>query len=83
MLYKLCSGPRYSDFNYHFSVNNICYNVSFLWLFANSLEKTPVLGKIEGSRRRGQQRMSWLDSILDSMYMSLNKLRDMVKDRKV
>ena len=50
---------------------------------ADSLEKTPVLGKIEGSRRRGQQSMSWLDSILDSMYMSLNKLRDMVKDRKV
>ena len=50
---------------------------------ADSLEKTPVLGKIEGSRRRGQQSMSWLDIFLDSMYMSLNKLRDMVKDRKV
>ena len=50
---------------------------------ADSLEKTPVLGKIEGSRKRGQQSMSWLDIFLDSKYMSLNKLRDMVKDRKV
>ena len=49
----------------------------------DSLEKTLVLGKIEGRRRRGQQRMRWLGDITDSMHMSLSKLREIVKDRAV
>ena len=49
---------------------------------ANPLEKILILGKTEGRRRRGQQRMRWLDGIIDSIYMRLSKLWEIVKDRE-
>ena len=57
-------------------------NFGHLMQRANSLEKTLLLGRIEGKRRRGQQRMRWFDSITDSVDISLSKFQVMVKDRE-
>ena len=75
------------DINLEYPLEGLMLKLKFqhfghLMRTANSLEKTLMLGKIEGRKRRGQQRMRWLDGIIHSMDMNLSKLQEMVEDRE-
>ena len=75
----------YENFLWEFSMKRLTLKLQYFghpMQRTNSIEKTPMLGKMEGKRKRGWQRMRWLDSIPDSMDMSLSQLQEIVKDRE-
>ena len=75
------------EMNPEYSLEGLMLKLKLQWFghlmqTADSLEKSPMLKKIEGRRRRGHQRLRWLDGITDAMDMNLGKLREMLKDRE-
>ena len=69
------------EINPEYSLEELMLKLKFQY-FGHQIQRADLLGKIEGERRRGQQRLSWLDGITKSMYMSLKKLQEIVKDRE-
>ena len=74
-----------NEINPEYSLEGLMLKLQYfghLMRIANSLERTPMLGKSEGMRRKGAQRMRWLDCITDSIHMNLDKIQEMVRDRE-